>query len=118
MSHHPPMLAQHCEGAAGWRCWQEFTMTTKFRGKYLQVVPLGGASAEFLSSGNKYTWRKVHAPPGRAVAVPCNDELLACQNDQPYLCKCALNMRVKHVLYLVRPVVLFQYVLTINSKFY
>ncbi|KAI8442322.1 hypothetical protein MSG28_005859 [Choristoneura fumiferana] len=68
VSHHPPMLAQHCEGAAGWRCWQEFTMTTKFRGKYLQVVPLGGASAEFLSSGNKYTWRKVsHHPPMLAM---------------------------------------------------
>ncbi|XP_013167401.1 PREDICTED: oxysterol-binding protein 1 [Papilio xuthus] len=59
VSHHPPMVAQFCEGAAGWQCWQEFTMTTKFRGKYLQVIPLGGASAMFLNSGNKYTWRKV-----------------------------------------------------------
>ncbi|XP_075983894.1 oxysterol binding protein [Anticarsia gemmatalis] len=59
VSHHPPMVAQFTEGQAGWQCWQEFTMTTKFRGKYLQVIPLGGASAMFLSSGNKYTWRKV-----------------------------------------------------------
>ncbi|CAG9559291.1 unnamed protein product [Danaus chrysippus] len=59
VSHHPPMVAQFCEGAAGWQCWQEFTMTTKFRGKYLQVVPLGGAYAHFTDSGNKYTWRKV-----------------------------------------------------------
>ncbi|XP_063541415.1 oxysterol-binding protein 1 isoform X1 [Cydia strobilella] len=59
VSHHPPMVAQHCEGVAGWQCWQEFTMTTKFRGKYLQVVPLGAASACFPSQGNKYTWRKV-----------------------------------------------------------
>ncbi|CAH2051878.1 unnamed protein product, partial [Iphiclides podalirius] len=59
VSHHPPMVAQFCEGQAGWQCWQEFTMTTKFRGKYLQVIPLGGASAMFPSSGNKYTWRKV-----------------------------------------------------------
>lgn len=36
VSHHPPMVAQYCEGN-GWRCWQEFTMTSKFRGKYLQV---------------------------------------------------------------------------------
>lgn len=36
VSHHPPMLAQHCEGRK-WRCWQEFTMASKFRGKYLQV---------------------------------------------------------------------------------
>ncbi|CAH2093744.1 unnamed protein product [Euphydryas editha] len=59
VSHHPPMVAQFCEGAAGWLCWQEFTMTTKFRGKYLQVIPMGGAYAQFTSSGNKYTWRKV-----------------------------------------------------------
>lgn len=36
VSHHPPMVAQHCEGQK-WRCWQEFTMASKFRGKYLQV---------------------------------------------------------------------------------
>ncbi|XP_053617090.1 oxysterol-binding protein 1 isoform X2 [Plodia interpunctella] len=59
VSHHPPMVAQFCEGQAGWQCWQEFTMTTKFRGKYLQVVPLGSASAMFSASGNKYMWRKV-----------------------------------------------------------
>lgn len=59
VSHHPPMVAQFAEGQAGWQCWQEFTMTTKFRGKYLQVIPLGEASAMFPSSGNKYTWRKV-----------------------------------------------------------
>lgn len=36
VSHHPPMVAQYCEGRL-WKCWQEFTMTSKFRGKYLQV---------------------------------------------------------------------------------
>lgn len=39
VSHHPPMVAQHCEGKK-WRCWQEFTMASKFRGKYLQVRDL------------------------------------------------------------------------------
>jgi hypothetical protein len=39
VSHHPPMVAQHCEGKK-WRCWQEFTMASKFRGKYLQVLKL------------------------------------------------------------------------------
>lgn len=37
VSHHPPMAAIHCEGRE-WVCWQEFTMTSKFRGKYLQVI--------------------------------------------------------------------------------
>ncbi|XP_055374867.1 oxysterol-binding protein 1 isoform X2 [Condylostylus longicornis] len=58
VSHHPPMAAIHCEGR-GWTCWQEFTMTSKFRGKYLQIVPLGNAHVEFSASGNRYTWRKV-----------------------------------------------------------
>ncbi|XP_054717712.1 oxysterol-binding protein 1-like [Uloborus diversus] len=58
VSHHPPMLAQHCEGR-GWVCWQEFTMSSKFRGKYLQIVPLGIAHLIFPASGHHYTWRKV-----------------------------------------------------------
>ncbi|XP_023029945.1 oxysterol binding protein isoform X2 [Leptinotarsa decemlineata] len=58
VSHHPPMAAQYCEGR-GWNSWQEFTMTSKFRGKYLQVIPLGVAHAEFKESRNRYSWRKV-----------------------------------------------------------
>lgn len=58
VSHHPPMVAQFCEGRE-WRCWQEFTMTSKFRGKYLQVIPMGTAHVEFISTGNRYSWRKV-----------------------------------------------------------
>ncbi|RZC40195.1 Oxysterol BP and/or PH domain containing protein, partial [Asbolus verrucosus] len=57
VSHHPPMVAQFCEGK-GWKCWQEFTMTSKFRGKYLQVIPLGTAHVLF-DGGNKFSWRKV-----------------------------------------------------------
>lgn len=59
VSHHPPMAAIHCEGK-DWACWQEFTMTTKFRGKYLQVIPLGNAYVEFHKTGNRYGWRKVN----------------------------------------------------------
>lgn len=62
VSHHPPMVAQYCEGAAGWRCWQEFTMTSKFRGKYLQIIPLGCTYVEFNNTGNRYKWRKVCNP--------------------------------------------------------
>ncbi|XP_026672135.1 oxysterol-binding protein 1 isoform X4 [Ceratina calcarata] len=58
VSHHPPMLAQHCEGRK-WRCWQEFTMASKFRGKYLQVIPLGTAHLEIDGGEHHYTWRKV-----------------------------------------------------------
>ncbi|XP_071179545.1 oxysterol-binding protein 1-like isoform X2 [Mytilus edulis] len=58
VSHHPPMASQHCEGR-GWETWQEFTMTSKFRGAYLQIIPLGISHAKFTKSGNHYTWRKV-----------------------------------------------------------
>ncbi|XP_056639637.1 oxysterol-binding protein 1 isoform X2 [Diorhabda carinulata] len=57
VSHHPPMVAQYCEGK-NWVCFQEFTMTSKFRGKYLQIIPLGTAQLEFKDK-HKYSWRKV-----------------------------------------------------------
>lgn len=58
VSHHPPMLAQVCEGR-GWKVWQEFTMSSKFRGKYLQVIPLGIVHLEFPERGYHFTWKKV-----------------------------------------------------------
>ncbi|XP_063849848.1 oxysterol-binding protein 1-like isoform X6 [Scylla paramamosain] len=59
VSHHPPIVAQYVEGNAGWSSWQEFAMSSKFRGKYLQIIPLGIAHLEFGNTGNHYTWRKV-----------------------------------------------------------
>jgi len=56
--HHPPMVAQFCQSKLGWKCWQEFTMRSKFKGKYLEVEPLGITHLEF-NDGNHYTWRKV-----------------------------------------------------------
>ncbi|BFZ04680.1 hypothetical protein BsWGS_07718 [Bradybaena similaris] len=58
VSHHPPMLAMHIDGRE-WSTWQEFTMTTKFRGRYLQIIPMGIAHLVFHKSGHHYTWRKV-----------------------------------------------------------
>jgi len=40
VSHHPPTAAMFTEGHQ-WQSWQEFTMASKFRGKYLQIIPLG-----------------------------------------------------------------------------
>jgi len=34
-------------------------MSSKFRGKYLSIIPLGISHLEFKSSKNHYTWRKV-----------------------------------------------------------
>ena len=58
VSHHPPTAALYCEGR-GWVCWQDFTMSSKFRGNSLEIVPLGLAHLKFTESGNHYTWRKV-----------------------------------------------------------
>ena len=57
VSHHPPAAAQHVESDK-WELWQEFTMSSKFRGKYLQIIPLGLTHLRFKDSGNHYTWRK------------------------------------------------------------
>ncbi|XP_015787070.1 oxysterol-binding protein 2 [Tetranychus urticae] len=58
VSHHPPMLALHCEGK-GWKCWSEFGLSSKFRGKYLQVNPVDISHLEFPDQGYHYTWHKV-----------------------------------------------------------
>lgn len=52
VSHHPPIAAQHCEGK-NWNSWQEFTMSSKFRGKYLQLTPSGIAHLQFRDSGTE-----------------------------------------------------------------
>ena len=54
------MFSQHCENVHwNWKTWQEFTMRSKFKGKYLEVEPLGITHLEFPKTGNHYTWRKV-----------------------------------------------------------
>lgn len=58
VSHHPPMLAMHVEGKK-WKCWSEFSISSKFRGKYLQVNPVDISHLEFESSGHHLTFRKV-----------------------------------------------------------
>jgi hypothetical protein len=60
VSHHPPGFAAHVESVKDWVFNQEFTMSSKFRGQYLQIVPLGTSHLEFQKSGHHYTWRKVN----------------------------------------------------------
>ncbi|XP_065548230.1 oxysterol-binding protein 2 isoform X1 [Lathamus discolor] len=59
VSHHPPAAAHHVFSTRGWTLWQEITIASKFRGKYLSIMPLGAIHLEFHSSGNHYVWRKV-----------------------------------------------------------
>ncbi|XP_061585152.1 oxysterol-binding protein 2 isoform X2 [Cololabis saira] len=59
VSHHPPAAAHHVISQKGWTLWQEITIASKFRGKYLSIMPLGAIHLQFHSSGNHYVWRKV-----------------------------------------------------------
>ena len=58
VSHHPPASAMHAE-TCDWQYWQDYTMSSKFRGKYLQILPQGIAHLMFRGSGNHYTCSKV-----------------------------------------------------------
>uniref|UniRef100_A0A673BTQ0 Oxysterol-binding protein n=1 Tax=Sphaeramia orbicularis TaxID=375764 RepID=A0A673BTQ0_9TELE len=59
VSHHPPAAAHHVISQRGWTLWQEITIASKFRGKYLSIMPLGAIHLHFHSTGNHYVWRKV-----------------------------------------------------------
>uniref|UniRef100_A0A0K0DF58 Oxysterol-binding protein n=1 Tax=Angiostrongylus cantonensis TaxID=6313 RepID=A0A0K0DF58_ANGCA len=58
VSHHPPAAAHHAEGS-GWVMYQDFTMTSRFRGKYLSVIPVGYTHIYFPGTKNHYSYRKV-----------------------------------------------------------
>ncbi|CAN9504905.1 unnamed protein product [Ophioblennius macclurei] len=59
VSHHPPAAAHHVTSQRGWTLWQHITIDSKFRGKYISVMPLGNIHLQFHSSGNRYVWSKV-----------------------------------------------------------
>uniref|UniRef100_A0A3B4BW43 Oxysterol-binding protein n=1 Tax=Pygocentrus nattereri TaxID=42514 RepID=A0A3B4BW43_PYGNA len=59
VSHHPPAAAHHVMSQRGWTLWQEITIDSKFRGKYISIMPLGHIHLLFHSSGNHYVWSKV-----------------------------------------------------------
>ncbi|WKY01932.1 hypothetical protein Q1695_015724 [Nippostrongylus brasiliensis] len=58
VSHHPPAAAHHAEGN-GWVMYQDFTMTSRFRGKYLSVTPVGYTHVYFPGSKNHYSYKKI-----------------------------------------------------------
>ncbi|CAB1345015.1 unnamed protein product, partial [Coregonus sp. 'balchen'] len=59
VSHHPPAAAHHVFSDRGWILRQEIAVSSKFRGKYLSIMPLGTIHAIFEKSNNHYTWKKV-----------------------------------------------------------
>uniref|UniRef100_A0A3P8RFL4 Oxysterol-binding protein n=1 Tax=Astatotilapia calliptera TaxID=8154 RepID=A0A3P8RFL4_ASTCA len=59
VSHHPPAAAHHAFSEKGWTLRQEITLASKFRGKYLSIMPLGSIQCIFEKSNNHYSWKKV-----------------------------------------------------------
>ncbi|KAM6895083.1 oxysterol-binding protein 1-like isoform 2-T2 [Lycodopsis pacificus] len=59
VSHHPPAAAHHVISDRGWTLRQEITVASKFRGKYISIMPLGTIHAVFERGDNHYTWKKV-----------------------------------------------------------
>ncbi|CAG0898591.1 unnamed protein product [Cyprideis torosa] len=57
VSHHPPVAAGIIEGR-GWTGTFEFSMSSKFRGKYLQVIPQGCQRLEFPERGYVITYTR------------------------------------------------------------
>uniref|UniRef100_A0A7N6BVA2 PH domain-containing protein n=1 Tax=Anabas testudineus TaxID=64144 RepID=A0A7N6BVA2_ANATE len=49
----------HAISEKGWTLRQEITLASKFRGKYLSIMPLGSIQCIFDKSKNHYSWKKV-----------------------------------------------------------
>ncbi|KAK3032517.1 hypothetical protein RJ639_036432 [Escallonia herrerae] len=57
VSHHPMIVACHCEGT-GWRFWGDSNLRSKFWGRSIQLDPVGVLTLEF-DDGEVLQWSKV-----------------------------------------------------------
>ncbi|CAJ2664081.1 unnamed protein product [Trifolium pratense] len=57
VSHHPTVVACHCEGR-GWRFWADSNIHSKFWGRSIQLDPVGVLTLEF-DDGEIFQWSKV-----------------------------------------------------------
>ncbi|MBA0861586.1 hypothetical protein Goshw_029296 [Gossypium schwendimanii] len=57
VSHHPTLLAFHCEGK-GWKFWGDSNLRSKFSGRSIQLDPVGVLTLEF-DDGETFQWSKV-----------------------------------------------------------
>ncbi|KAK4748545.1 hypothetical protein SAY87_015131 [Trapa incisa] len=57
VSHHPTIIACHCEGK-GWKFWADSNLRTKFWGQSIQLDPVGDLTLEF-DDGEIFQWSKV-----------------------------------------------------------
>ncbi|GAB4844862.1 Oxysterol-binding protein- protein 1C [Ancistrocladus abbreviatus] len=57
VSHHPMIVACHCEGT-GWKVWGDSNLKSKFWGRSIQLDPVGVLTVEF-DDGEVFQWSKV-----------------------------------------------------------
>ncbi|KAH9331356.1 hypothetical protein KI387_003464, partial [Taxus chinensis] len=57
VSHHPMVVACHCEGR-GWKFWGDSNLKGKFWGRSIQLDPVGVLSLKF-DDGESFQWSKV-----------------------------------------------------------
>lgn len=57
VSHHPTLIACHCEGR-GWKFWADSNLKTSFWGQTIQLDPVGVLTLEF-DDGEIFQWSKV-----------------------------------------------------------
>ncbi|KAJ4803050.1 hypothetical protein LUZ62_015616 [Rhynchospora pubera] len=57
VSHHPMVMACHCEGR-GWKFWGDSELKNKFWGQSIQLDPVGKLTLEF-DDGETFQWSKV-----------------------------------------------------------
>lgn len=57
VSHHPMIVACHCEGR-GWKFWGDSNLKSKFWGRSIQVDPVGILTLQF-DDGEVFQWTKV-----------------------------------------------------------
>ncbi|KAF7834098.1 oxysterol-binding protein-related protein 1B-like [Senna tora] len=57
VSHHPMVVACHCEGS-GWKFWGDSNLKSKFRGRSIQLDPVGVLNLQF-DDGEVFHWSKV-----------------------------------------------------------
>ncbi|KAK9095983.1 hypothetical protein Sjap_021480 [Stephania japonica] len=57
VSHHPMIVACHCEGR-GWKFWGDSNLKSKFWGRSIQLDPVGVLTLEF-DDGEIFQWSKV-----------------------------------------------------------
>ncbi|XP_074309972.1 oxysterol-binding protein-related protein 1D isoform X2 [Silene latifolia] len=57
VSHHPMVVACHCEGR-GWKFWADSNLKGKFWGRSIQLDPVGALTLQF-EDGESFQWSKV-----------------------------------------------------------